>query len=601
LKFSAVTAGLFLSALPVLPGRAAELVPAPADAGAWAARDLASLQVKARGIAQRTKTAFKSSDLYGYRYLWVGPDPADEKIADWKIANLQVNLLSRHAARTKLYVVPESNWCLLRLNLEDYGIDPAMWDRMGIQDPIFFFTAEEKVVKYETVMEEYETRKKGKIKIVKRAKRVPRNTSRRIQTVYPPPKMFTVIGRQREDPNWYVLCQTTTHSAAPIVSLQWFFYATATAENRDEDHPGYYQFLGVKTQRDFERLVGYHHDWRQGFTELLAVVKNSGVARQPRQVRRDRGGYWRTFDNTLAVDRFSRVKGQDIFEPRNPLRNPDNRTFRFDATESFGRLPNDGPAMGLWNEDGQLQQFAPGFVGHNSKTRSNNGRILVPVSCLHCHADYALQNLQDFFRTTTLGRKKINDLVTLTPDRHKARLFADQYTRPLDVYLASDRRWYQIFFWELTEWNGARVAEVYSYSWHQWTERPVSLLRASRELGVTVEVFKSRLEAYVRALGGVDPPLAAFLSPDVSEANLPRDQWNEVYPLARFVVLGEVPLDFAFPKGYARGTFLRTMPKKRVNHEDSNAARPADVSPDPRGQRKRRVRFRTLLLLPLSL
>ena len=559
----AVIALLFLG--PALP--AAERMPAPSDGVAWAARDLAALQVKAK-----SKSAKQFATI---RYLWLGMEPAEDRIADWKIASLQMNMLSRRAARTRLYVVPDTNWSLLRLDLEDYGIRPEIWDLMGIYDPVFFFPVnKEEVVYIEKQVPRKGNKKKKRPLLV--PKRIPVKSVKRYQTVAPwlAPTGQSPLGKV-EHINLFGSIQTTTNSAAPIVSLSWFFYQTATAENRDDEHPGYYQFLGIRTQKDFERIIGHHDDRKRGFMEYLAAVKNSGVARQPRRVRRDRGRYWRTFDNTIAVDRFLRVKGKDVIERRNPLRtlNDEVEVFRFDATEAYGPLPNDLWVMGLWNEGGELQTFVPGLVGHDRLSRTNNGRIQVPASCMRCHRYGGLQDVNCFVRQTISTRGNIQDLGLQSPDKYLAGLLRDQYQRSLDVPLASDRRWYELALWELTEWKPARAAALYGRSWTDWAERPVSLLRASQEMGCSVELLRDRLQKYARATGGVDTVLAALFDPDVTRANIPRDQWGEVYALCQFVVGGSVPLDFSYPAGYRHGSFLKkraykTKPFKSILHHD---------------------------------
>lgn len=449
------------------------------------------------------------------RYLTLYPIQ-EKDLEDWVIMiNTQPNMLSREPRLRKPYLIPNSEGRLFRIDLADYRIDPNVWEKLANSEPYFHYRA---VV--------------GTIKSVrkpagKKSKRSLTTSKRKIVR-----EQGTWVTENTQDLALLRKLVRLTNSQIPIVRGDWFFYRTAIQAGRNNNNPGYYQFLGVKNQKDYEKLIGFNRDQSNDFTRpLLESVEHSGVSIQPRRISREEkvgGGYWRTFDNKLAIG------------VRNPLRVL-NGGFKFDATEAFGHLSNGLWAMSLFDNNGVLQDSAPDFVGHDKTTTNNDGRIHVPLGCIRCHSNGGLNDFKPHFRD--LFRQP---LALASPDPVKLRVLESQYLIPLEPYFEDDRRRYSRALFEISGLESKAFASRYGRAWFKIAERSVTLDVAARELGTTEEKFIAALSKTMQANAEVDLALATYLLPKDRRKGLPRDQWEEVYPEAQFILRG------AYPKDYAR-------------------------------------------------
>ena len=490
------------TALPAVRGAAGDTpaVPAPDSAVSRAAADLARLPADIRPLI---------------RYLWLSSPEKDRK--DWlKVLNFHVNQLSSEPDIQQLAVVAPD---LLRLNVVDYAWDRTVWEKLGEGDPYFHvkLTGEARFVSPKP--ERTFTKRDGTLwfsdgerwfsEAEWQAKRI------RVPAISAAPWL-----PEREI---RALIQGTA-SQSPILTGEWFFYRTAIQTERDVNNPGYYQFLGVKDQKSFEKLIGHNAKTNPKFLrELREAVAISGIARQSRRIERIEkvgGGYWRTFDNRLAV------------EDRNPLRIL-NGKFKYDASEVFAHLPNGLWAMALWNSKGELQDNAPDFVGFDHTSTSNDGRINVPLSCIRCHSKAGLQNIHGWVRNLVRP-----PLALQSPDYARLKVLKSQYLRLIDPFLAADRLRHATAVYECNGLDPQSNARLFGQAWMRYADTPLDLEAAARELGVSKETFRKALFGYNGATGASDTVLSMYLRPEKDQEGIPREQWLEAYPVAQLVIKG---------------------------------------------------------------
>lgn len=453
----------------------------PQDAVLAAAKDVSRLTPE---IAKRTR----------YLSLYAVPEVQREQFL--RVLAGHLNLLSLEPDLVKPVVVGQ----LVRVNLDDYGWRASTWDQL--KDPYFTVTLRTNSSGSGTG----KPKKSGKGKKGKSSR-----SASRLETVLAPwlatsPEARTLLST--------IIART--QAKVSVVDARWFLYQTGAQADRK---PGYYDFLGIKDQKTFERIVGFSgklmKDSRR--KELLEAVAISGVAQQPRRI----GVFptlgplrlWKTFDNKVAIDK------------RNPLRVL-NGGFQFDATEEFGPLPNGLWVFGLFDSQGQRQDSAPDFVGGDHTSVSNDKRIHVGVSCIRCHWPNAGINPIDSWARSLLS----GPLVLRSPDPKKARELRQLYLRDLEGPIEDDRRTFTRTLKGLTDLTPKEYAAAYGDFWADY-EAPVTLDRAARDLGTTPKQFKAALEKQARGTGYTDTVLAVYLLP--RPGVIPRRQWEEAYGLAQ--------------------------------------------------------------------
>jgi hypothetical protein len=468
----------------------------PAEAVALASADARRLDPKA---ARHT------------RYLSLYNLPSAKARTDAaRLLSFHVNSLSRESDITRPQPVDAGD-LLLRINLDDYGLDPDVWEQLANVEPFFTVRVKEVVV---SVVRTKKGRKKRKQKqIVKNAAA---------------PWLAQTPGQKAA----LAALVDATGSQVPVVRGDWFFYQTSIQIAGADKNPRYYQFLKLKNRADFEKLIAFNQIESRKFVQpLLAAIANSGVAIRPRRVERDEkvgGGYWQTKDNKQAVDK------------NNPLRAL-NGGFRFDAQEFYGHLPNGLWAMFLADKDGNAQDSAPDFVGHDKTTTSNDGRIHVYMSCARCHTNGGLQDLDDYARYLFRPPLSLQSV-----DYDVLKKLRQQYLRDLLPRMTADRLRYGNALWQANGLTSRENARLVKRFWREWVDTPVGLVQAGRELGVPPEKFRAALDRLLRSTGSVDTVLATYLRDP--RQRIPRDQWNEAYALAQFALAGQVPAEVVRPE-----------------------------------------------------
>jgi hypothetical protein len=465
---------------------------APAEAVQLAAADLTAVRGPARA---------------GVRYFSFYNTPEAMRPDCIRVLSGHCNGLSRESDIVKLAIVPNTKNALIRFQLSDYGWTTDLWEKLAASEPYFHVSLEAE----ELVDQPYGiVGNDGKWRQTEVRKE--RQKVKKASAIAP------WIASGRKGAAAVKFLTESTQSSCPLVRADWFVWQTCCQADRS---PGYYDFLGVKKQKDFEELIGFDAKLaaKSGRRELLDAVAESGVAQQPRRIRRDGTigsmGYWRTFDNKEAVNKA------------NPLRILDNETFQFDAGEMFGPLPNNLWAYALFAADGTRQDSAPDFIGHDSTTNSNDGRIHVGLSCVRCHVPNGGLNPIDGWARNLLQPP----LALQSPDPEKIKELRQQYLRDLQGPMDDDRRTYGRALFEATGLKPKDYSTAFAKCFAEY-DGGVDLARAANDLGVTAERFKAALEAESQATGSVDTVLSTFLRPAEQQKTVKIRQWQEAYATA---------------------------------------------------------------------
>jgi hypothetical protein len=425
----------------------------PADLVSAAARDLETLPVQVRPYT---------------RYLTTN---------DHAVLSGHLNGLSRETE----IVRPQPLGGLLRLNLLDYGWTPELWDSLAEVDPWHHVKVEEDAVldwpgglwdgkHYPAGSFTYHGKKKGK------------------ETVLAP-----WLAESKDLPALIA----GTQSKAPLLRGDWFVSQTVIADQRK---PSYYDFLGIKDQKDFERLVGF--DKTIGAKrEHRRVVPFSGITFEPRRAQLDQGIGWlfRTFDNKKAI------------EKANPIEILDDE-FTFDATEQFGPGPNGMPIWLLANNKGELQTKAPDDIVRF--------RVDINLSCLECHFRGKTESgIKD------LKAQPIKELSSV--DQAKYLELRRQYLRDNAIPIKQTREIFEGAIKAATGLDGHTYSRKVQAMFSAY-EGPVTPERAASDMGMSKQEMVAKLVAYKRATGYLSPTLSILVSGDP----IPIRQWENFFVVA---------------------------------------------------------------------
>lgn len=290
-------------------------------------------------------------------------------------------------------------------------------------------------------------------------------------------------------------------SDAPIVRADWFLVQSArqtSLNNRDDTGAGYFDFLGLKTQDDFFKLIGLNEAAAQR-NELRAVINKSGVTQNNRQIVIQGAETGRMYQ-TLEVNDQS---GRGI-----AINNLRRGEFVAVASEFYGTLPNGLPATFLANAQGERQSSVPDKIATNRAALnvSNDGRVHVNISCFQCHAGAVLQPFQDEVRKQYVGR-----LGTFANDKNVDLELRRAYGGNLARIVSSDQQRYQDTLTQVTGKAPALVAALYSKAFTDYAYNELSVASAARELGVTDLQLRKALGNGAQRLARGDFRFDAFL------------------------------------------------------------------------------------------
>ena len=475
------------------------------------------MQPSALVLAARDIAAVSPAYQQHCRYLWMPPSVPDAELSRLvRVLSGLVNGLSREPDLVPLAVVPGSQGRLLRLSLLDYRLKAATWDKFARTDPYW----------YTLVDEDYPagTDSAGN-KYAAGTWQVPALA----------PWAYEVI----ENKPHAIALLAATKAKAPIVTASVFAFQTLVSTNGT---PNYNDFLGVKTEQDFFKLLGVREDEDEAFSKnLLALIATSGITYEPRaiEMREKVGGWlWRTHDFVKATDK------------QNPFENlgSDAKTKKLraaaDAHENYGHLSNGLWAVGLFNGAGVAQANAPDTIttGDDSTTDARDHRVHLPLSCVRCHSSGGLQDLDDWVRnlqrpppspplSLQIGNKA--DPKDVDAAVTEALRFRRQYGIRLEPHLAGSRQRYETALAEVTGLTGTQYARAVGETWQLLCEPKIDSAWAARDLGMSEAAFVTALDKQVKLAGGTDVLLSGFLKPaGKGQRTIQLRQWLELYPRA---------------------------------------------------------------------
>jgi hypothetical protein len=335
-------------------------------------------------------------------------------------------------------------------------------------------------------------------------------------------------------------CQT------PILRADWFFRMTAVqdGEKFGGKAPGYYDFLGLKTQADFEEAVGV--DIKRARTtypeESWCVVNRSAVALNNRRLMRIGRGWW-TMDAKENVGKrnYSKVLDTDTkaetFKADIGVGSDDPAVNEFDATEAFGFLPNRHMAWWLANNKKVRQNFAPPEIASDSTAAGTDRRVHINLSCKRCHTE-GVQPVKDVIRGR-IGPDGGRPLLLKTPDFAAYERARQLYSSDFDTLVGQDQKVYVDAILKGTGLTARQFADAYADFWNRYQETDFDVDRAVLETGVPRQKLLGTLERLAKppeegGVGAVDPDLSGLLkalTTDQREDAIRSEKWEEVFPL----------------------------------------------------------------------
>lgn len=423
-----------------------------------------------------------------------------------------VKVMSGHIhqlARSSGIYPPVRVGVLLRIDVHDYGESfERSWEKLGEQEPYWHGDDIQPTDGYEDVEYGFWVRPDGSK--YTGPKEDPKHTWERTRIVREKTGKVakTVHGlfvRTAEGKTAMEKLQTMTGGTdVPVVEAGWFFQQTAVQFKRS---PGYYDFIGVKDLKDYEKLIGFNRDKTAvdpGFLEDIRAAVASSTVTGPDVVRRIvrfkalGGAYWFTQDSNLR-----QAKNR---EKANAVTNLGD-DYEFQAIETIGYGPNGMPKTGLFNQDGVKQDIAPDFIASDSTAPFADRRVHVNMSCTRCHQDAYLQPVDDWIRNVQNALP--NFLTTKDPDKLKA--LRQQYVHThLDPHLKADRDRYAGVLFAVTGMKPTEYAAAYGKAWQESAEDPITVDVAARRIGCTTAALQKGLADQGAR---VDPTLSAYRLP----------------------------------------------------------------------------------------
>lgn len=317
-----------------------------------------------------------------------------------------------------------------------------------------------------------------------------------------------------------------THSQVPVIRADFLFVQAARqlSLSNEQTGCGYYDFLGIKDRKDFEKLVAF--DEKKSLEikrEIRAAVKDSGVATNPRQILRLvslTGGYWVTLDTNNPKGRGNAIE--------NPLRGE----MVHQAEEIYGFLPNGLFAFMLSDAGGKRQDTAPDFIGPDDsplRGSSHDARIHVSLSCIRCHLENGLRPVEDWHR------KNLRIPLAFQTNEYKKLLeFKRNYFSNLSNAIELDRRSYADSLKSCNGMTSVENAKAFSKFWSYYVDEEVGTEIAAREYGLKEEEFVKYLKNYASRTGQLNLTLSGLIQDP--QDKIKRVTWEELQPKIREIL-----------------------------------------------------------------
>lgn len=395
------------------------------------------------------------------RYLYFPEPPVVQRAA---IHNLQPNLLSRES---EIILPRRIGGSLLAIKLSDYGLSPSTWEQLAFGEP---YCHEIQIIPVGSGYRAYARATPG---------------FKAGWYTFPPVKVETKVAQSASwMPKEHLALIETCQTLIPLVRADWFFAQTCVSNSR----VGYYDFLGIKSRADAEKLAGLDRKTAEARKKVMrAVLIESGVALQNRQIEwlaAYDGDWWATLDSFVSTGK------------NNAPRLLDDQAH--DAEEIYFRLPNGLPGMLACDAKGVIQKTVPDSIAHNKAAR-NDKRIHAPLGCMECHVE-VIRPFSCDARQLYRGRIRLE-----SPDPFRFIKLRQLYLS--DIYAVRERSaaGFAAAIHATTGLKPAEVALAYGEEYDRYY-RPLATPQIALELGVPVERLRAAIEVKV-AQGLADPVL----------------------------------------------------------------------------------------------
>lgn len=415
------------------------------------------------------------------RYLSLYAVPETERKAFLEVLAFAVNQVSRESLFTNPHHVGSTCY---RVDIRDYGWSAKAWENLAGADPYYHLqigsttTKESWSWKESKKLQTYYVRnERGYLVerqrwVTSREKIKQPATTTKTKAIVAPWVHFDA----------HATLEKYTLSPAPIVRADWWIWQTGGQDLRGG--AGYYDFLGVTSGADFEKMVGLDRKVAERVQkEVAAIIRKSGVTLRSRQVWRlqsTSGSWWE------SRDVFKRARRRDN-QKRNAITQLD-RDFRPDALEIFATLPNGLFALAAVDANNQLQATVPDTIASDHFASSNDRRIQPGASCMRCHTN-GLQPLDDF------SRAFYRDNLLASKDREIARRLERIYLGPLQSKLKRDVEDYADSLKRLNGWTAEQASKLYPQWYYGYEEADLDAESIAREVGVDKEQLLAAIKA----------------------------------------------------------------------------------------------------------
>jgi hypothetical protein len=471
------------------------------------------------------------------RYLSLYNVPKIHRQAVGETVSFVINSLSR---RKQIYIpvfTGGSDQTVIRLNLKDYDIDPAQFDKLGKEgsgvrpfpDPYFHYllqkgdvrkTKKQKVQK-EVEKEVEKTVNKKKLvfsgyydqfrqpiyreEIVKEVvKEVVKQTIEVEEDVADGFEKKVVFAQAPWlDPVAIAQLTAATNSEVPILRADWFV-VNATLP------PAYYNFLELgNKEADFQKLVFADVKLAEkARSQFKAVAVTSVVARNNRTLTRSPtftdGYYWESHDSLKSID------------DRNYLLNFLNE--KFDAKEIIGTLPNGLQAYFVTDGAGNRVDFADPNVA--TDYTSVDRIVRTGRSCMICHSE-GIKPIEDNVRLLNRKLQNLESIKLLITDEKQAYQVFDLFGSDLDKKIVKDQ---QLFADAVGLTNGLEAnanGKQLGLIWDAYQEILLTKEIVAREAAVTPD----ELEVFIRLSN--DPVILGMVKLPIRPVR--RDQFEQSF------------------------------------------------------------------------
>jgi hypothetical protein len=479
--------------------------------------------------------------------------PPSRRRTVWLDVAFAVNSISRSRRLVIPPVIPGTENSLVRIDLDDYYIDPAEWDRLAtlgsgrapFPDPYFsqFVVRADHAARKEEKQPpagEWVVRKVHKedppgVKwydqyhrpiMVDRRTWVPGKAD---SPAVPTPgkkelRPAVWLGQNDQAAPLHALV-ALTRTTYPVLRADWFVTYALWA-------PRYYDLLGLgKKIEDFQKLVRVR-DREDADRKVAGIVvkppRNSRVALNNRFItfapstNIPQGAYyWETHDTKKSVDNRQYMNVLlDFVKFERGLSNlsRESQDF-FDATEDIGVLPNGLQAYFLTDGKGNRLDKADADVAIDKTSSYQDAQVWCARNCITCHIE-GIRPVEDSVRD--FSRDKIG-LLVVNDDKQRtnSRLVEDFFGYDLEVLQKSNTATYQATIQAVTKGRtAAENATAFMDLTAGYLDDGVTLEVAAWEVGVPAPKLRQALSRGI----GLDPTLTGLLK--TPPAAIRRDQWE---------------------------------------------------------------------------